>query len=118
MAAVTYSWTSKDNKRVWLRDAPRIKIETTHNLTGAAVQRVTKSATSILAAGSGTNFSYYLRASEVTCYIWGCYVTNSLNVRVLVDYRKYGTQTYGVVTAYCEGISGRCPNYVKNALNI
>lgn len=116
-ADVTYSWTSKDRKRVYLRPAPLAKIQTKHNLTVDVVKTVTKRATSILAAGSGTNYAYYLMAHEVTCYLWGCKVTNSVNVRVLVDYRKYGTQTYGVVTAYCEGVSGRCPDYVKNAVN-
>jgi hypothetical protein len=118
VADVTYSWTSKDRKRVYLRPAPLTKIETKHNLTMNVVKTVTKRASSILRAGSGTNFSYYLMAYEVTCYLWGCRVTNSVNVRVLVDYREYGSQTYGVVTAYCEGISGRCPNFVKNALNV
>lgn len=115
---IVSSWVGKDNKRINLREAPYIKITTKHNLTTKAVQRVTKSATSILAEGSGTNWNYYLRANQVTCYAWGCYVTAWVNVRVLVDYRPVTGGTYGVVTAYCEGISGACPNYVKNALNV
>lgn len=115
---VIATWYSQDNKLVYLREAPYIKITTTHNLTTAAVKRVTKSATSILAAGSGTNWSYYLMANQVTCYPWGCYVTASANVRVLVDYRAVTGGTYGVVTAYCEGYSGACPDFVKNALNV
>lgn len=30
----------------------------------------------------------------------------------------YGTAgTYGVVTAYCEGIAGACPDYVQSTVN-
>lgn len=79
---------------------------------------MTQSATSILSAGSGTNWSYYLKANQVTCYAWGCKVTSTVNVRALVDYRKVSGGTYGVVTAQCEGYEGACPSFVKNALNI
>lgn len=42
----------------------------------------------------------------------------SVTVRTVVDFRAYDSGgTYGVVTAYCEGIDGACPDFVKNVLN-
>lgn len=41
----------------------------------------------------------------------------SLAVRVLVSVETYQGDKYGEVTAYCEGIDGKCPDFVKNALN-
>lgn len=35
-----------------------------------------------------------------------------------LDFRRYDSPgSYGVVTAYCEGFSRACPDFVKNAVN-
>jgi hypothetical protein len=116
---VVSSWTSKDDRTVYLRKSPYEKIRSKHNLTVAAVKRVTTDAELILPEGGPTNFNYYLKVYKVSCNIFGCTAKTFLNVRVLVDYRKTGgtSQTYGVVTAYCEGLV-RCPDWVKNAANV
>lgn len=46
-----------------------------------------------------------------------CKVVRTVWVRTIVDFRSYQGDKYGVVTAYCEGIDGKCPDFVKNALN-
>jgi hypothetical protein len=111
-------WRSKDGKTVYLRRAPLEKIRGKHNLDTLVVKRVTQSATSILGAGSGTNYNYFLGAADIRCYVWGCQIKQATTVIALVDYRRIGTkgESYGVVTTYCDGFV-RCPNYVKNALN-
>jgi hypothetical protein len=114
---VIATWRAKDGKTVTLRRAAYDKIVSKHNLTTAVVKRVTTSYSSRLGAGSATAFNYFLEAKQFTCNMLTCWVTASMWVQTTVDYRAITGGTFGVVTTYCHGVT-RCPNWVKNALNV
>lgn len=115
---VLFRWRDSGNREVVLRSLPYNKILTKHNLTYTTPRAVTQHANRTFDAG--TSWKYRLAANEVQCDWLGnnCKVIRTVTVRTVVDFRAYDSAgTYGVVTAYCEGISGACPDFVKNALN-
>ncbi|RKN67812.1 hypothetical protein D7252_09575 [Microbacterium sp. CGR2] len=115
---VLFRWRDSGNREVVLRSLPYNKILTKHNLTYTTPRVVTQRATRTFDAG--TSWRYRLAAKEIQCDWLGgnCKVIRTVTVRTIVDFRYYDSAgTYGVVTAYCEGITGACPNFVKNALN-
>jgi hypothetical protein len=61
----------------------------------------------------GTTVVYITPAREFVCYLWGCYVTRSMDVKVVVANNRL-TDGYnkGVITAYCVGPKV-CPNWVR-----
>lgn len=115
---VLFRWRDSGNREVVLRSLPYNKILTKHNLTHTTPRAVTQHANRTFDAG--TSWKYRRAANEVQCDWLGnnCKVIRTVTVRTVVDFRAYDSAgTYGVVTAYCEGISGACPDFVKNALN-
>ena len=115
---VLFRWNDFGNRKVVLRSLPYNKNLTKHNLTYRTPRVVTQKASTRTPDG-GTSWRYRLAAKEVKCDFWGnnCKVVRTVWVRTVVDFRSYQGDTYGVVTAYCEGINGKCPDIVKNALN-
>ncbi|MBM7828532.1 hypothetical protein [Microbacterium aurum] len=115
---VLFRWNDFGGRQVVLRSQPYDKILNKHNLTYRTPRVVTQKATTRTPDG-GTSWRYRLAANEVKCDFWGnnCKVVRTVWVRTIVDFRSYQGDKYGVVTAYCEGIDGKCPDFVKNALN-
>jgi len=115
---VLFRWNDYGNREVVLRSQPYAKILTKHNLTYRTPRVVTQRATSRSHDG-GQAWRYRLAAKEIRCDFWGnnCKVIRTVWVRTVVDFRAYQGDKYGVVTAYCEGYDGPCPDFVKNALN-
>ncbi|UUU24997.1 hypothetical protein [Streptomyces sp. DSM 40750] len=70
-----------------------------------------------------TTYNYRTEVNHVECSGWwifrSCRVTETLTVLAGIDYRKLDDgKAFGAVTAFCEGVSGRCPDWVRNAVNI
>lgn len=115
---VLFRWNDFAGRAVVLRSQPYKKILTKHNLTYRSPRAVTRYASTRTHDG-GQAWRYRVKANEVQCDFWGnnCKVKRSVWVRTIVDFRAYQGDSYGVVTAYCEGHDGKCPDFVKNALN-
>ncbi|WP_200303896.1 hypothetical protein [Streptomyces adelaidensis] len=70
-----------------------------------------------------TTYNYRTEVNHVECSGWwifrSCRVTETLTVLAGIDYRKLDDgKAFGAVTAFCEGVPGRCPDWVRNAVNI
>ncbi|MBV6698904.1 hypothetical protein [Kitasatospora aureofaciens] len=121
--ALVTSWTSSDHRTVNLRRGNAswglTKIEQKHNLNVAAVRTTTR----YPAPGwpkkqaNPDSWNYVTRVDHVRCSGWlwwrTCKVVEFTNVTVTVNYGN----AKGVITAYCLGVAGRCPDWVKNAAN-
>ncbi|MCC2276692.1 MULTISPECIES: hypothetical protein [Streptomyces] len=131
-------WKDRDGWTVYLRrgyyDPARdrgfglTKIEQKHNLTMKAVRATTQyprpgAAGKQQMNGRPNTYNYFTDVLHVKCSGWWifktCRVDKVQAVRAGVD---FGAQIpmlpKGVITAYCEGVQGRCPDWVKNAINI
>lgn len=115
---VLFRWKDYGSREVVLRSQPYNKILTKHNLTYRTPRVVTQHAKS-RAHDGGQAWRYRLAAKEIRCDFWcsNCRVGRTVWVRTVVDFRAYQGDKYGVVTAYCEGYDGPCPDFVRNALN-
>lgn len=124
------SWTSSNRRTVNLRQGTYnpvngagwgyAKITQKHNLNTASVKRTTQY------PGPGfpqkdaepDTWVYSTPVAHVQCSGWWifrrCKVTQIVDVRVVVNYAV----AKGVITAYCSGIAGACPSWVKNAANL
>lgn len=98
---VVTSWLDKANRRVYARSDAVAKYKA-HGLTTPPVRAVTQWADNVTATGTS-----YVYLTEI-----GSPSRGWVPVKVVVDYRAYGTQTFGVVTAYCT--TGQvCPSWVN-----
>lgn len=91
-----------------------------HNLTAGAVKATTRYGTRTFVSGS--KYNYHIKVWRVKCSGWGpwrkCKVVEEKTVRVAHDFRKLTDGSpFGVVTAFCLGVV-KCPDWVKNAINI
>ncbi|MCQ8773105.1 hypothetical protein [Streptomyces telluris] len=131
-------WKDRDGWTVYMRqgyyDPVRdkgfglAKIEQKHNLTMKAVEATTKyprpgAAGKQKFAGYPDTWNYFTDVLHVKCSGWWifrtCRVDKVQPVRAGVDFSfKVPMLPKGVITAYCEGVQGRCPDWVKNAVNI
>ncbi|PJE97498.1 hypothetical protein CUT44_12520 [Streptomyces carminius] len=71
----------------------------------------------------GTTWNYRTEVLHVECSGWWifrrCRVTEVMTVRAGLDYRTLDDgKAFGAVTAFCEGVTGRCPDWVRDAVNI
>jgi hypothetical protein len=95
------------------------KIRDKHNVTWATARAASKHGKSVFVAG--TKWQYTIKVQELKCN-WlrtQCKKTGkSTTVLTSIDFRKVtDKRPYGVVTTYCVGIQGKCPDYVKKSLN-
>lgn len=102
------------------------KIDQKHNLSLAAVKATTMyprpGPTGKEQIGP-TTYNWRTDVLHVECSGWWifrtCEVTEVKSVLAGIDYRKLGDgKSFGAVTAFCEGVQGRCPGWVRNAINI
>lgn len=103
---VVEQWLDKNKEVVFLRRDAAYKIKA-HGLTPKPVRVVTQWANDV--KQEGTSWVYRTQV--------GSPKAGWVMVRVVVDYRKYGPgdQTFGVVTAYCEGTQV-CPAFVNSTV--
>ncbi|WP_277209170.1 hypothetical protein [Isoptericola croceus] len=122
-APVLYSWRDNKGKTVNLRRNINTKIVDKHNLTWRVPRAVTQHPNKRWFV-SGKKYSYQTRVLNVRCTgrLWWrkCKVVGSTQVLTSVDFRTNTSdgRAFGVTTAYCLGYAGRCPSYVKNAVNV
>ncbi|GHH70729.1 hypothetical protein GCM10017673_23060 [Streptosporangium violaceochromogenes] len=130
-----FVWRERDNKKVYYRQGfytvydgfGDVKIQQKHNLNMRAVRATTQSK---MPGGKRqqtmvpSRWEYDTIAYRVQCdgMLWWrtCKKTESKRVRAVVSYTTdpdVYAGTFGVITAFCLGVT-RCPNYVKNAVNI
>lgn len=120
---VVHSWPDVNKRYTPLRKNVNAKINSKHNVT----YKVARATTKYPAPGkawkvSGTKWNYETKVNQVKCSGWWvfekCKVARTVWALSSVDFRKLSDKRpYGVVTTYCKGISGKCPDFVKNALN-
>ncbi|MEU6969973.1 hypothetical protein AB0A71_19965 [Kitasatospora aureofaciens] len=118
------SWTSSDHRTVNLRRGDGrtwgyTKIDQLHNLSVGAVRATTRWP----APGwpklqtAPDSWIYVTKVNHIQCSGWWlwrtCKVVGSVDVQAVVNYGN----PKGVITAYCQGIVGRCPDWVRNAAN-
>lgn len=101
------------------------KVTGKHNLTLRAVRATTKYPRPVGGKThiSGSKYEYRTDVLHVECSgVWifkRCKVTDRKTILVAADFRQITDgKPFGVVTAYCEGVSGKCPDWVKNSINI
>ncbi len=100
------------------------KVYWKHNLTERAVMATTKWPRIRTHIG-GTTWNYDTDVLRVRCSGWGpwrtCKVVEKKVVRAGHDFRKNhagaDAKAFGIVTAFCLG-TVRCPDWVKNSVNI
>lgn len=122
-APVLYSWRELDNKLVTLRSNINDKIVNTHNVNYRVARATTRYPKSKWFV-SGSKYNYSTPVNEVGCsgILWWrkCTVVRTVTVMAGVDFRTNTSdgRPFGVTTTYCQGFPGRCPDFVKSALNI
>lgn len=98
------------------------KIILKHNLNTEAVRSAT-ARTNRIQPGQGTSVAYYHDVYLIECRNVGpirqCFRKDAKTVITQADFRKIGSkqEPFGVVTAWCDGIPGACPNWVAQAIN-
>ncbi|MGW2767357.1 hypothetical protein [Streptomyces sp. NPDC001275] len=120
-AAMRQGWWNGANSGFGLA-----KIDQKHNLSLAAVKATTMyprpGPTGKEQIGPST-YNWRTDVLHVECSGWWifrtCRVTGIQSVLAGVDYRKLDDgKAFGAVTAFCEGVPGRCPDWVRNSINI
>jgi hypothetical protein len=122
--ALVASWQAANRRTVNLRRGDSAwgltKIEQKHNLNVAAVRTTTKYPAPGFPqklSSSKDTWNYQTLVNHVQCSGWWlwrkCKVVEKTNVLAGVDFAG----PKGVITAFCVGIQGRCPDWVKNAAN-
>ena len=102
------------------------KIDQKHNLSLDAVKATTmypRPGPTGKENIGGTTWNYRTEVLHVECSGWWifrtCRVTDVKTVRAGLDYRKLDdNKSFGAVTAFCENVPGRCPDWVRNAINL
>ncbi|MBT2384934.1 hypothetical protein [Streptomyces sp. ISL-11] len=106
------------------------KVEQKHNLSLKAVRATTKyprpgPTGKEPLAGSRTTYNYRTEVLHVKCSGWWifrtCRVVDVKTIRAGVDFRvppNGDGKSKGVITAFCENTPGRCPDWVKDSINI
>ncbi|MFI0909086.1 hypothetical protein [Streptomyces abikoensis] len=101
------------------------KVDQKHNLSLAAVKATTKypRPTGGKKQQGGTSYIYVTDVLHVKCSGWWifrtCRVVEVKAVDAVVNFRVLrDNKPFGVVTAYCENTPGRCPDWVRQAINI
>jgi hypothetical protein len=123
--ALVASWTSSNHRTVNLRKGDGRgwgydKIVQKHNLNVAAIRATTRYPAPgfPVKQANPDSWNYVTKVNHVRCSGWllwrTCKVVESRDVQVTVNYGN----AKGVITAYCLGIDGRCPDWVKNAANV
>ncbi|WP_101833846.1 hypothetical protein [Frankia canadensis] len=128
--SVVDSWKAKTGETVYLRvgswDGNRgsgyTKIVNYHNLTTAAVKAATLYSKDIKPQG-GTTKRFETPVEHVECHgasiFRTCRVIEVITLVAVVNFRPLGDgTTFGVVTAFCDNRPPRCPDWVKDAINI
>lgn len=117
---VFQTWTERDGRTVYLWSDVNHKIVTVHNVTWQ-VARTTTKYPRIKKFEGGTSYRYETPVNHVACSGWfifrKCKVTESVDVRTVVNFRAHYGKTKGVVTTYCIGYPGFCPTWVREAAN-
>lgn len=99
------------------------KVEQKHNLTDKVVHFVTKHPF-VQYHISGLKWNYISwDVHHIKCSGWGpwrkCRSVEKTSVLVSHDFRGLSDgKPFGTVTAYCQTYEGKCPSWVKNALNV
>lgn len=94
-----------------------------HNLNKAAIRAGTKYAKTRYHQ-SGTKYMYEMPVNKVKCDGWGpfrkCKVIDRRTLKTPVDTRipRGRKVQFGVITSYCANEFWKCPNWVKEAINI
>lgn len=93
-----------------------IKIFNKHNITlGAAIEYVSRSPNRHHTGG--TTYEHEAYANEVTCSHNRCKLTDQIKVVLKLDERELRDgHRFGVVTQYCQGVQGKCPDWVTTVL--
>ncbi|GHG49705.1 hypothetical protein [Streptomyces griseocarneus] len=106
------------------------KVDQKHNLSLAAVKATTKYPRPGASGkeplnGSSTTYNYRTEVLHIKCSGWWifrtCRVVDVKTIRAGVDFRVPpggDGKSKGVITAFCEGVPGRCPDWVRNSINI
>ncbi|WP_018505844.1 hypothetical protein [Parafrankia discariae] len=129
--AVVASWTASTGDTVYLRQGSwngtngwgYAKVTAYHNLNEAAVRATTLYPKVVRELGPTTR-RFETPVQHVSCrgkWIFrSCKVTETVTVMVAVDFRRFkqGGGSFGVVTAFCDGYTPKCPDWVKDAVNI
>ncbi|GAA0442851.1 hypothetical protein ACFQ2B_35760 [Streptomyces stramineus] len=137
---VVGEWTERDGWNTVMRrgyyDATTdrgfglTKVDQKHNLSLSAVKATTKyprpgPTGKEPLAGSQTTYNYRTEVLHVKCSGWWifrtCRVVEVKTIRAGVDFRippNGDGKSKGVITAFCENTPGRCPDWVRKAINI
>lgn len=118
---VGWTWKDHKNRTVVLRTAINHKIVTKHNASWKVARTTTKYPKTTGVEGSARK--YFTPVHNVRCTGYGvfrsCRSIGSVTVKTVVEFMKVRRdgKPRGVITAYCLK-HPKCPNYVKNAVNV
>lgn len=130
---IVAKWYDKHGNRVLVRNGywtgstgfGYAKVTQYHNLSLEALYDVTSRYAPPVypVPDAGTSVLYKTPVVKVTCSGWyvfrKCKVTASTTVRAIVERKpQKDSQQKGIINAYCEGYFPRCPDWVKQALNV
>jgi hypothetical protein len=115
------SWSDNKSKPVVVRRGSSTwgyhHFTSKHNLTINVTKVVTKHPATRVDESS-TSRVYRAPVLRLRCILSGCFVIDKKVVRTIVNPKLMAdNRPKGVITAYCEGVSGACPDWVKQAVN-
>lgn len=124
---VVESWNDVDGDEVTMRAGRwtggdsgfgEYKVEQKHNLGTEAVRIFTQNPDSLEKDHqSGTSYTYSTTVLQVECSWWFfCDVVDQQPTTTVVNFRDARGAPFGVVTSYCDGVQGHCPDWVRNVL--
>lgn len=121
------SWNDVDGDEVTMRAGQwrggdsgfgLYKVEEKHNLGMDAVRVFTQWPDNLeKEQQSGTSYTYSTTAQLVECSWWFfCDVVEEQPTTTVVNFRDARGDPFGVVTSYCNGVQGHCPDWVNQVL--
>lgn len=125
---VAMTWTARDGAAMLMRRGYYnsttgagfgwAKVYNKHNITGSTLKKAMTQYDSRYLQ-SGTKWNYWKKVALLSCNpLTGCYVKDTKSLVFAYDFRKLTTDNrhFGIVTGYCYGIDGKCPDWVNRTV--